>query len=102
MGGDETEQSLFGETGVGPVLAVFDVEVSPMVIDSIDGFADAPRRRSLLAADFEKRAELARKFRVAIVLAADVSPTVMPRSTRQQGMEGIDVISKAARPPLSG
>ncbi len=81
MGGDETKQSLCGETGVGPVLTVFDIEVSPMVIDSIDGFADAPRRRSLLDADFEKRAKRARKFRVATVLAANVSPTAMPRST---------------------
>ena len=30
------------------------VAVSMMVIDPIDGFVDAPRRRSLLAADVEK------------------------------------------------
>ena len=73
------------------------VEVSMIVIDSIDGFVDSPRRRSLLAADVEKLAELARKFRVAIVLAANVSPAAMLKSNRPRGMAGIDALSTVAR-----
>jgi hypothetical protein len=73
------------------------VEVSLMVIDSVDGFVEAPRRRSLLAAEVEKLAELARKFKVAIVLAANVSPAAMLRSNRPRGMAGIHAISMVAR-----
>ena len=73
------------------------VEVSLMVIDSVDGFVEAPRRRSLNAAEVEKMAELARKFKVAIVLAANVSPAAMLRSNRSRGMAGIHAISTAAR-----
>ncbi len=73
------------------------VEVSLIVIDAVDGFVDAPRRRSLRAADVEKLAALARKFRVAIVLAAHVSPAAMLRSTRPRGMAGIDALSTVAR-----
>jgi hypothetical protein len=67
------------------------------VIDPIDGFVDAPRRRSLVAADVEKLAELARKFRVAIVLAANVSPVAMLRSNRPRGMAGINAMTTIAR-----
>ena len=73
------------------------VEVSLMVIDSVDGFVDAPRRRSLNAAEVEKLAELARKFKVAIVLAANVSPAAMLRSNRPRGMAGIHALSTVAR-----
>jgi hypothetical protein len=37
---------------------------------------------------------------VAIVLAANISLTAMPRSTRPHGMAGIDAVSKVAFPPL--
>jgi hypothetical protein len=73
------------------------VEVSLMVIDSVDGFVEAPRRRSLVAAEVEKLAELARKFKVAIVLAANVSAAAMLRSNRPRGMAGIHAISTVAR-----
>ena len=73
------------------------VEVSLMVIDSVDGFVDAPRRRSLNAAEVEKLAELARKFKVAIVLAANVSPAAMLRANRPRGMAGIQSLSTVAR-----
>ena len=73
------------------------VPVSMIVIDPIDGFVDAPRRRSLVAADVEKLADLARKFRVAIVLAANVSPAAMLRSNRPRGMAGINAMTTIAR-----
>ena len=73
------------------------VAVSMMVIDAVDGFVAAPRRRSLVAAEVEKLAELARKFRVAIVLAANVSPAAMLRANRPRGMAGIDALSTVAR-----
>ena len=73
------------------------VEVSMMVIDSVDGFVESPKRRSLPAAEVEKLAELARKFRVAIVLAANVSPAAMLRPNRPRGMAGIHAISTVAR-----
>ena len=73
------------------------VEVSMMVIDSVDGFVESPKRRSLLAAEVEKLAELARKFKVAIVLAANVSPAAMLRPNRPRGMAGIYAISTVAR-----
>jgi len=73
------------------------VAVSMMVIDAVDGYVAAPRRRSLVAAEVEKLAELARKFRVAIVLAANVSPAAMLRANRPRGMAGIDALSTVAR-----
>ena len=73
------------------------IQVSMMVIDAVDGFVAAPRRRSLVAAEVEKLAELARKFRVGIVLAANVSPAAMLRTNRPRGMAGIDTLSKVAR-----
>ena len=73
------------------------IQVSMMVIDAVDGFVAAPRRRSLAAAEVEKLAELARKFRVGIVLAANVSPAAMLRTNRPRGMAGIDTLSKVAR-----
>ena len=73
------------------------VEVSMMVIDAVDGFVEFPKRRSLLAVEVEKLAELARKFRVAIVLAANVSPAAMLRPNRPRGMAGIHAISTVAR-----
>ena len=73
------------------------VAVSMMVIDAVDGYVAAPRRRSLSAAEVEKLAELARKFRVAIVLAANVSPAAMLRANRPRGMAGIDALSTVAR-----
>ena len=68
-----------------------------MVIDAADGFVESPKRRSVLAAEVEKLAELARKFRVAIVLAANVSPAAMLRPNRPRGMAGIHAISTVAR-----
>ena len=73
------------------------VAVSMMVIDAVDGYVHAPRRRSLVTADVEKLAELARKFRVAIVLAANVLPAAMLRANRPRGMAGIDALSTVAR-----
>jgi hypothetical protein len=73
------------------------VAVSMMVIDAVDGYVHAPRRRSLATADVEKLAELARKFRVAIVLAANVLPAAMLRANRPRGMAGIDALSTVAR-----
>jgi hypothetical protein len=73
------------------------VAVSMMVIDAVDGYVHAPRRRSLVTADVEKLAELARKFRVAIVLAANVLPAAMLRANRPRGMAGIDALSMVAR-----
>ncbi len=73
------------------------VAVSMMVIDAVDGYVHAPRRRSLVTADVEKLAELARKFRVAIVLAANVLPAAMLRANRPRGMAGIDAMSTVAR-----
>ena len=73
------------------------VEVSMMVIDAVDGFVESPKRRSLLAVEVEKLAELARRFRVAIVLAANVSPAAMLRPNRPRGMAGIHAISTIAR-----
>ena len=73
------------------------VAVSMMVIDAVDGYVHAPRRRSLATADVEKLAELARKFRVAIVLAANVLPAAMLRANRPRGMAGIDALSMVAR-----
>ncbi len=73
------------------------VAVSMMVIDPIDGFVDGPCRRSLVAADVEKLAELARKFQVAIVLAANMLPAAMLRSNRARGMAGINAIQTVAR-----
>ena len=58
-----------------------------MVIDAVDGYVHAPRRRSLITADVEKLAELARKFRVAIVVAANVLPETK-RATLAQVVEG--------------
>ncbi len=73
------------------------VAVSMMVIDAVDGYVNTPRRRSLVTADVEKLAELARKFRVAIVLAANVLPAAMLRANRPRGMAGIDALSTVAR-----
>ncbi len=52
---------------------------------------------SLPPADVEKLAELSRKFRVAIVLAANVSPAAMLRSNRPRGMAGINAMMTIAR-----
>ncbi len=74
------------------------VEVSMMVIDSVHGYVESPKRRSLLAAEVEKLVELARKFKVAIVLAANVSPAAMQRPNRPRGMAGIHAMALRSPP----
>jgi hypothetical protein len=73
------------------------VAVSMMVIDAVDGYVAAPRRRSLSAAEIEKLAELARKFRVAIVLAANVSPAAMLQMSQTAGRSTWHVTARRSR-----
>ena len=71
--------------------------VRMIVIDPVDDLLATSSQRSVPQADIAKLAKLAARFRVAIVLVSNSSPSAMIRLDRRRTSAGTQALSAAAR-----